>query len=164
MLSTATLFVNHLKPPFLLHINLYLEQIYLKKQTDHSLKSYKKQRRNYCSRLYKKVRKKNFFSTLNLSFVEDNKLFGKTVKLFFSNKGNLGQNIKLVEENDLLQNDKEIADEVNSFFKNSIPKFFFTKCFINRVTWAIFLLATFQFIKRIPANPKPFYPYPQTSP
>ena len=45
----------------------------------------------------------------------------KTVKLFFSNKGNLGQNIKLVEENELPRNDKEIADEVNSFFENTIP-------------------------------------------
>ena len=43
------------------------------------------------------------------------------MKLFFSNKGNLGQNIKLVEENELPQNDKEIADEVNSFFKSTIP-------------------------------------------
>ena len=40
---------------------------------------------------------------------------------FFSNKGNLGQNIKLVQENKLPQNDKEIANEVNSFFKRTIP-------------------------------------------
>ena len=45
------------------------------------------------------------------------------MKLFFSNKGNLGQSIKLVEENELPQNDKEIADEVNSFFKSTIPNF-----------------------------------------
>ena len=32
----------------------------------------------------------------------------------------LDQNIKLVEENELPQNDKEIADEVNSFFKNTL--------------------------------------------
>ena len=43
------------------------------------------------------------------------------MKLFFSNKGNLGQNTKLVEENELPQNYKEIADEVNSFFKSTIP-------------------------------------------
>ena len=80
MLSSATLFITHLKPPFLLYINLYLEKIYFKKQTDHSLEAYKKQRKNYCSRLYKKVRRETF-----------------------------------------PQNDKEIADEVNSFFKSSIP-------------------------------------------
>ena len=43
------------------------------------------------------------------------------MKLFFLNKENLGQNIKLVEENELPQNDKEIVDEVNSFFKSTIP-------------------------------------------
>ena len=31
------------------------------------------------------------------------------------------QNIKLVEENELSQNDKEIADEVNYFFQNTFP-------------------------------------------
>ena len=43
------------------------------------------------------------------------------MKLFFLSKENLGQNIKLVEENELPQNDKEIVDEVNSFFKSTIP-------------------------------------------
>ena len=67
-----------------------------------------------------KSKEKNFFSSLNPSLVKDNKLFWKTVKPFFSNKGNLGQNIKLVEENQLPQNDQEIADELNSFFKNTV--------------------------------------------
>ena len=96
----------------------YLEKIYLKKRTDQCLKAYKKQK-NYCSRLYKKERK-NFFSSLNPSFVKDNKLFWKTVKPFFSNKGDLGPNIKLVEKNELIQNDQEIANELNTFFKDTV--------------------------------------------
>ena len=68
----------------------YLEKVYFKKRTDLSLKAYKKQK-NYCNRLYKKERK-NFFSSLNPSFVKDNNLFWKTVKPFFSNKGDLGPN------------------------------------------------------------------------
>ena len=36
----------------------YLEKVYFKKRTDHSLKAYKKQK-TYCSRLYKK-KEKNF--------------------------------------------------------------------------------------------------------
>ena len=95
----------------------YLEKIYLKKRTDHCLKAYKKQK-NYCSRLYKKERK-NFFSCLNPSFVKNNKLFWKTLKPFFSNKGNLGPNIKLVKKNELLQNDQEIANELNTSFKDT---------------------------------------------
>ena len=40
--------------------------------------------------------------------------------IFFEMPKYLEQNIKLVEENELPQNDKEIADEVNSFFKNTL--------------------------------------------
>ena len=88
------------------------------KKTDHSLRAYKKQK-NYCSRLYKKERKK-FFNGLNPSFVTDNKLFWKTIKPFFSDKGNYGDNIKLVEEEQVLQNDSEIAEQLNEFFKNAV--------------------------------------------
>ena len=42
------------------------------------------------------------------------------MELFFSNKGNLGQNISLVEKNELLQNDQEIPNELNTFFKNTV--------------------------------------------
>ena len=78
----------------------YLENLYFKKPADHSLRDYKKQK-NYCCRLYKKERK-NFFNKLNTSFVSDNKLFWKTVKPFFSDKGSHRGNIKLVEVDKLL--------------------------------------------------------------
>ena len=96
----------------------YLEKVYFKKQTTQSLERYKKLK-NYCSRLYKKE-KKNFFNNLNTSFVNDNKLFWKTVKPFFSNKGSFGNKIKLVENDELLQDDKNIAEEMNNFFKNAV--------------------------------------------
>ena len=41
------------------------------------------------------------------------------MKPVFSNNANLGPNIKLVEKNELLQNDQEIADELNTLFKNT---------------------------------------------
>ena len=72
--------------------------------------------------LWKTNRSKIFFSSLNPSFVKDNKLFWKTVKPFFSNKGDLGPNIKLVEKNELIQNDQEIANELNTFFKDTVSK------------------------------------------
>ena len=96
----------------------YLESLYLKKSTGHSLRNYKKQK-NYCSRLYKKERK-NFFNKLNTSFVSDNKLFWKTVKPFFSNNGSHRGNIKLVEGDKLLQDDSEVAEELNNFFKEAV--------------------------------------------
>ena len=96
-----------------------------KKKTDQYLRVYKKQK-NYCSRLYKKERKK-FFNRLNPSFVTDNKLFWKTIKPFFSDKGNYGDNIKLVEEEQVLQNDSEIAEQLNEFFKNAVSTLGITK-------------------------------------
>ena len=83
------------------------------KRTDQFLRAYKK-RKNYCSRLYKKKRKK-FFNELTPSFVSDNKLFWKTLKEFFYNKGNYGANIKLVEK-EVLQNDSEIDEKLNESF------------------------------------------------
>ena len=53
----------------------------------------------------------------------DNKLFLSTVKSFFSEKGNYGANMKLVEEEEVLQNDSEIAEKLNKFFKNAVSTF-----------------------------------------
>ena len=56
----------------------YQENVYFRKRTNVYLREYEKQK-NYCSRLYRKERKK-FFSKLNPSVVYDNKLFWKRVK------------------------------------------------------------------------------------
>ena len=96
----------------------YLKNLYYKRCTDHSLRNYKKQK-NYCSRLYKKERK-NFFNKLSTSFVSDNKLFWKTVKPFFSNNGSHRGNTKLLEGDKLLQDNSEVAEELNNFFKEAI--------------------------------------------
>ena len=52
--------------------------------------------------------------------MEDDNLFWKTIKSFFSYKGDRGSNIQLVEDNELLQDDQKIADELNSFFKYAV--------------------------------------------
>ena len=38
------------------------------------------------------------------------------------NKGNLTPNIKVVEKNELVQNDKKIADELNTFFIGTLEQ------------------------------------------
>ena len=95
----------------------YLENVYFKKRTDKSLRAYKKQK-NYCSRLYKKERKK-FFNKLNPSFLNDNKLLWKTIKPFYSNKGSSGSNMKLVEKDEILLDDQKIAEQLKPFLKTS---------------------------------------------
>ena len=47
-------------------------------------------------------------------------MFWKTFKSFFSNKGSSGSNVKLVEKDEVLQDDKNFAEELNTFLKNAI--------------------------------------------
>ena len=96
----------------------HLEKVYYKNKLKKSFKAYKEQK-NFCSRLYKKERKQ-FFNNFDLSFVTDNKLFWKTIKTLFSNKGNHGSQIKLVEKDEVLQDDDLIAKELNKFFRNAV--------------------------------------------
>ena len=92
-----------------------LESIYRETLTEKSLKAYKKQK-NYVSRLYKKERK-TFFDSLNPSVVSDNRKFWKTVKLLFSSKASYGNKIKLVENEEIIDDDTKVAEELNNFFK-----------------------------------------------
>ena len=107
----------------------YLENVYLKKREGKSLRAYKKQK-NCCSRVYKKERKQ-FFNKLNPFFVNDNKLFWKTIKPFFSNKGSSGSNIKLVEKDEILQNDKKIPEELNTLIENAVSAMILTKLLLS---------------------------------
>ena len=93
-----------------------LEKIYFKKRTQESFKKYKKQK-NYCSRLYKRERK-SFFESIDSSKMTDSKTFWKNIQPFFSEKRKTVNKITLVNENeDILSNDKVVADEINSFLK-----------------------------------------------
>ena len=64
-------------------------------------------------------------------FPFDNKLFWKTIKPFFSNKGSSGSNIKLVEKDEILQDDKKIAEELNTFFKDAVSTLDINKILVS---------------------------------
>ena len=86
--------------------------------TTEDIKKYKKQK-NYCSRLYKKERKK-FYEKLDINHINDNKLFWKTIKPFLSEKGNLRTKITLVESGEIISDDKDISETLNAFFASSV--------------------------------------------
>ena len=86
--------------------------------TDENNKIYKKQK-NYCSRLYKKERKK-FYEKLNVNDINDNKIFWKTVKPFLSEKGTIKAKITLVESGEIISEDEQISEILNSFFAGSV--------------------------------------------
>ena len=75
-------------------------------------------RANHSSYISKPLRKAIMRRSHNPYFVTDNKSFWKTIKPFFSNKGNYGSQIK--EKDEVLQDDDLIAKELNKFFKNAV--------------------------------------------
>ena len=95
-----------------------LENRYYRDRSNESLRAYKKQK-NFCSRLYKKERKK-YYSNLDVKKITDNRKFWKTVKPFLSDKG-VGKNeIILIEGDQIIQEDSEVAKVLNNFFNNAV--------------------------------------------
>ena len=95
-----------------------LENRYHREKSDDSLRSYKKQK-NFCSRLYKKERKK-YYENLDITKITDNKKFWKTMKPFFSDKGAAKTDITLTEGGRIVQADLEVADVMNNFFDSAV--------------------------------------------
>ena len=80
-----------------------LENQYYKYKTAESLRAYKRQK-NFCSRLYKKERKK-YYENLNVKNITDSKKFWKTTKPFFTDKGVSRTGIILVGGDKIIQED-----------------------------------------------------------
>ena len=82
----------------------YLEKLYFKKKTTESLKKYKKHK-NFCSRLYKKERKK-YCDKLDVNKITDNKAFWKNIQPPFSEKRKFANKITLEDsEENILSDD-----------------------------------------------------------
>ena len=95
-----------------------LENLYHQKKTLEHNKTYKKQK-NFCSRLYKKERKK-YYANINVNDITDNKKFWQTVKPLFSNKEQNRKKITIVNNDDIVSEDVDIAETFNSFFCEAV--------------------------------------------
>ena len=93
-----------------------LRKQFLKNRSVESRMKYNKQR-NICVALHRKTKRK-YFKDLRLSDVNDNKKFWKTVKPLFGNKIKCKSQIALVEGNNLVTDDKVLAQTFNKFFVN----------------------------------------------
>ena len=82
-----------------------LRNRYNKSRTTKNLNSYRKQR-NICLKLLKSA-KKDYYNSLNISHVTDNKKFWKTVKPAFSDKPYQSKRIVLVDNDDIISNEAE---------------------------------------------------------
>ena len=82
-----------------------LKNKYIKNKSVEAEKAFRKQK-NYTNKLLKKE-KKRYFGNLDLNKITDNKKFWNTVKPLFSNGTSTAGNITLVENNEIITEDKE---------------------------------------------------------
>ena len=95
-----------------------LENKYISNSTVENRNKYKKHK-NFCSKLYKKERKK-FYSQLDIKNITVNKLFWKTMKPFLSEKCTYASKISLVHNDNVISDDQELADTFNNFFEHTV--------------------------------------------
>ena len=90
---------------------------YFKNKTVENWEKYR-EHRDDCVKLTKKV-KREYFQNLKITSINDNKTFWKTVKPFFSDKGNKDQKkIILMENGEIIRKDKINAISFNDYFIN----------------------------------------------
>ena len=75
--------------------------------------------RNYCVNLFRWENKK-YYDHLNTNLITDNKKFWKTVKPLFSDKHKSNKKITLVEKDEIISNDIEVAEVMNTFSSESV--------------------------------------------
>ena len=95
-----------------------LETKYRKQPTDINTECYRKQK-NFCSKLYKRERKK-YYSNLHLKQFTDNKTFWQNMKPSLSDKYKATEKITLVSDDKIFSDDLEITEKFNKFFKNTV--------------------------------------------
>ena len=95
-----------------------LRNKFLKDKNEQSRNEYRKQR-NLCVALVRRA-KQQYFSSLDLSLIVDNKSFWKTVKPLFSDKTSHKDIISLTEDRKTITEDLPIAEIFNNYFSNVI--------------------------------------------
>ena len=108
-----------------------LRNNYLKNPSNINKSKYNRQR-NFSVNLLRRV-KKEYYNNLNPKFITNNKLFWKTITPLFSDKTNVDRKITLINGEEIISTDYEIAETMNSFFSNIV-----SNLDINRVETDIF--------------------------
>ena len=83
-------------------------------RTAENWNNFRKQR-NSCIKLFRKE-KRNYYNSLDISLITDNKKFWKTVKPFFSDRSPSQNKIVLTDGERIISNDVEVAETMNEFF------------------------------------------------
>ena len=89
----------------------------INKERNHINSCNYKRQRDRCLSILRKIKKK-YFNSLNIKQVSDNKHFWKSVKPFFNDKRSNSLKITLVDENNIITDQEEIANATNNYFIN----------------------------------------------
>ena len=95
-----------------------LRTLFLKNRNEENRSNYFKQR-NFCVTLLRKS-KREFFRSLNETDLCDDKKFWVVVKPLLSNKVVSNEKTSLAENDNIVENDKNIPSVLNKFFSNII--------------------------------------------
>ena len=95
-----------------------LRNIYLKQRTETTKVAYNRQR-NKCGSILKKS-KKSYFGSLDTKFAKDNKKFWNRISPLFSNKIKSKEKIPLVENDEIISSDIEVAKTFQNFFSSIV--------------------------------------------
>ena len=112
-----------------------LKTKYLNNSTLENFNKFRK-RKYFCSRLYKKERKK-FLNKLDIKLVTDNKRFWTTIKPFLSHKISKSSKITLAEGDEIISADKDIAQKFDKFYKNAVSSLNILNLLMNVMAWKI---------------------------
>ena len=95
-----------------------LKKRFLRSRTDENHKNMKRQK-NYTNRLYRRELKK-YAGNLDLKSLTDNRKFWDILLPLLSSKGKSSQKITLVENDEILADDAQIADKFSKYFIETV--------------------------------------------
>ena len=95
-----------------------LRNKFLKDKNEQSRNDYKKKTQLYVALDH--MAKQQYFSSLDLNLIADNKKFWKTVKSLFSDKISHKDIISLTEDGKTIPEDLQIAEIFNNYFSNVV--------------------------------------------
>ena len=94
----------------------HLRNRYNKNRTDKNKTAFKKQR-NLCVKLLREA-KREYYKNIDLKSLNDNRKFWKTVKPLFSCKVKTTSSVTLLENDEIVSDDKAVAEIFNDYFAN----------------------------------------------
>ena len=97
-----------------------LRNKFLKSRSNKDREAYNKPENLCVSLLHQN--KKDYFETLDIKSVTDNKIFWKTVAPLFSNKSKASNKITLSENEKLITNDQKCAEVFNNYFNSIVEE------------------------------------------